>query len=150
MFIGEGPGADEDTQGIPFVGRAGQLLDKIVEAMGLVRNQIYIANVVKCRPPGNRAPLPEETAECVPFLRAQIEAIHPRVIVALGAAATATLVGDTASLTQLRGKFHPSAWFPDIPVMPTFHPAYLLRTPSAKKETWEDMKLVMAKLKENP
>ena len=143
LFVGEGPGADEDKQGLPFVGRAGQLLNKIIEAMGLTRGQVYIANVVKCRPPDNRAPQPDETAACTPFLYRQIEIIAPRVIVALGAPATQALIGSSTGITKLRGTFRE---YRGIPVMPTFHPAYLLRNPAAKKEVWEDMQQVMAVL----
>jgi uracil-DNA glycosylase family 4 len=144
MFIGEGPGADEDEQGEPFVGRAGQLLTQIIRAMGFTREQVYIANVVKCRPPGNRNPEPDEIAQCSPFLRAQIAAITPRVIVALGKFAAQTLLGTETPISRLRGHFHPMG---DTVVMPTFHPSYLLRNPAAKREVWEDMKMVMERLK---
>jgi uracil-DNA glycosylase len=144
MFIGEGPGADEDRQGLPFVGRAGQLLNQIIKAMGFTREEVYIANVVKCRPPDNRAPQPDETASCTPFLFRQIEIIGPEVIVALGSPATQALLGTSAGITKIRGTFRE---FQGIPVMPTFHPAYLLRNPAAKKEVWEDMQQVMARLK---
>ena len=143
LFVGEGPGADEDRQGIPFVGKAGQLLNKIIGAMGLARDQVYIANVVKCRPPDNRAPRPDETAACTPFLFRQIEIIAPRVIVALGAPAAHALIESSAGITKMRGTFRE---FKGIPVMPTFHPAYLLRNPAAKKEVWDDMQMVMALL----
>jgi DNA polymerase len=145
MFIGEGPGADEDAQGIPFVGRAGQLLTQIINAMGYERDAVYIANVVKCRPPGNRNPEPDEIEQCEPFLMRQIEAISPRVIVALGKFAAQTLLRTTDPITRLRGRFYRIG---EIPVMPTFHPSYLLRTPSAKREVWEDMKQVIAFLKD--
>lgn len=145
LFVGEGPGADEDRQGLPFVGKAGQLLNKIIEAMGLTREQVYIANVVKCRPPDNRAPQPDETAACTPFLFRQIEIIAPTVIVALGAPATHALIESSAGITKIRGTFRE---FRGIPVMPTFHPAYLLRNPAAKKEVWDDMRLVMRLLRE--
>ena len=144
MFIGEGPGADEDRQGEPFVGRAGQLLNRIIESIGLTRSQVYIANVVKCRPPDNRTPLPDEAATCSPFLFRQIRAIAPRVIVCLGTPAAQTVLGTSATITRLRGAFHD---LDGIRVMPTFHPAYLLRNPAAKKDVWEDMKQVMAALK---
>jgi len=147
LFVGEGPGADEDRQGVPFVGKAGQLLNKIIEAMGLARDQVYIANVVKCRPPDNRAPQPDETAACTPFLFRQIEIISPRVIVALGAPATHALIESSAGITKIRGTFRE---FRGIPVMPTFHPAYLLRNPAAKKEVWSDMQMVMRLLQEDP
>ncbi len=144
MFVGEGPGVDEDRQGEPFVGRAGQLLTKIIESMGLERREVYIANVVKCRPPENRTPLPDEIATCSPFLFQQIAAIRPRVLVCLGTPATQTVLGTRATITHLRGTLREVG---GIQVMPTFHPAYLLRNPGAKKEVWEDMKKVMALLK---
>ena len=146
LFVGEGPGADEDREGLPFVGRAGQLLNKIIEAMGLAREQVYIANVVKCRPPDNRAPQPDETAACTPFLFRQIEIIAPRVIVALGAPASHALLDSSAGITKIRGTFRE---FKGIPLMPTFHPAYLLRNPAAKREVWEDMQKVMVMLEQN-
>jgi uracil-DNA glycosylase len=145
MFIGEGPGADEDAQGIPFVGRAGQLLTQIIKAMGYERDAVYIANVVKCRPPGNRNPEPDEIEQCEPFLLRQIEAISPRAIVTLGKFAAQTVLRTADPITRLRGRFYRLG---DIPVMPTFHPSYLLRNPSAKREVWEDMKQVIALLKE--
>jgi len=144
MFIGEGPGADEDRKGEPFVGRAGQLLTKIIESMGMERHEVYIANVVKCRPPENRTPLPDEIATCSPFLFQQIKAIRPRVIVCLGTPATQTVLGTRDTITRLRGTF---LEIDGIRVMPTFHPAYLLRNPAAKREVWDDMKKVMAELK---
>jgi DNA polymerase len=143
MFIGEAPGADEDAQGEPFVGRAGQLLTKIIEAMGMKREEVYIANVLKCRPPENRTPLPDETANCLPYLEKQIELIRPKVIVALGATALRALLDIQIGITKMRGNWYT---YRDIPIMPTFHPAYLLRNPPAKKEVWEDMKAVLAKL----
>lgn len=145
MFVGEGPGADEDEQGEPFVGRAGQLLTQIIKAMGLAREDVYIANVVKCRPPGNRNPEPDEIAACSPFLQAQISAIGPTVIVALGKFAAQTLLQTETPISRLRGQFHALG---GVAVMPTFHPSYLLRNPAAKREVWEDMKLVMKKLGE--
>ncbi len=145
MFIGEGPGQQEDEQGIPFVGPAGQLLTKIIEAIGLTRDEVYIANIVKCRPPGNRAPLPEESAMCLPYLRRQIEIIRPSIIVTLGNVPTQTLLQTTAGITKTRGMFVERD---GILFMPTFHPAYLLRDPSKKKEVWEDMKKIWAKMKE--
>ena len=145
MFVGEGPGADEDAQGEPFVGRAGQLLTQIIKAMGYERDQVYIANVVKCRPPNNRNPEPDEIAQCQPFLMRQIDAIRPRVIVALGKFAAQTLLQTTDPITRLRGRFYTLG---GVQVMPTFHPSYLLRTPSAKREVWEDMKKVMAVLRD--
>jgi uracil-DNA glycosylase family 4 len=146
MFVGEGPGADEDLQGEPFVGRAGQLLTQIIKAMGFAREDVYIANVVKCRPPGNRNPEPDEIATCSPFLHAQIAAIRPSVIVALGKFAAQTLLGTDTPISRLRGQFHPMG---DTVVMPTFHPSYLLRNPAAKREVWDDMKMVMARLAES-
>ena len=143
MFIGEAPGADEDAQGEPFVGRAGQLLTKIIQAMGYRREDVYIANVLKCRPPENRTPLPEEVANCLPYLLAQIELIKPKVIVALGAIAMKALLDIQLGITKMRGNWYN---FRDIPIMPTFHPAYLLRNPAAKKEVWQDMQAVLAKL----
>ncbi len=143
MFVGEGPGADEDEQGEPFVGRAGQLLTQIIKAMGLAREEVYIANVVKCRPPGNRNPEPDEIEQCSPFLHAQIAAIKPVVIVALGKFAAQTLLQTETPISRLRGQFHRMG---DVDVMPTFHPSYLLRNPAAKREVWEDMKLVMKRL----
>jgi DNA polymerase len=144
MFVGEGPGADEDVQGIPFVGRAGQLLTQIIKAMGFERDEVYIANVVKCRPPGNRNPEPDEIERCEPFLLRQIDAIRPTVIVALGKFAAQTLLRTDIPITRLRGQFFTLR---DVDVMPTFHPSYLLRNPDAKRDVWEDMKKVMARLK---
>ena len=145
MFAGEGPGADEDASGRPFVGSAGQLLDRIIESMGFRREDVYIANVVKCRPPGNRAPERDEATTCQPFLHRQIAAVSPKVIVVLGNTPLESLLGFKGGITKLRGKFHE---FKGIPVMPTFHPAYLLRDPSKKREVWEDMKMVKARLEE--
>jgi DNA polymerase len=145
MFVGEGPGADEDAQGEPFVGRAGQLLTKIIEAMQMGRPDVYIANIVKCRPPENRTPLPDEVSTCSPFLFRQIAAIRPRVIVCLGTPAAQTLLGTRETITRMRGIFRVVG---GIKVMPTFHPAYLLRNPAAKRDVWEDMKQVMAALQE--
>ena len=139
VFVGEAPGHDEDQQGRPFVGRAGQLLTKMIAAMGLAREHVYIANVLKDRPPGNRTPLPEEMAACLPLLTAQLEIIQPRVICALGAVAARALLSTEASLGSLRGRFHQ---YRGIPVMPTYHPAYLLRNPDAKRVVWEDLKHV--------
>jgi len=137
MFIGEGPGRDEDIQGEPFVGAAGGLLTKGIIAIGLSREQVYIANVVKCRPPGNRTPQPEEMTACLPFLKAQIAAIRPKVICLLGSVAVKGLLGGQAQITKLRGKWTD---YLGIPVMPTYHPAYLLRNPHAKADCWEDFK----------
>lgn len=145
MFVGEAPGADEDEQGEPFVGRAGQLLTKIIEAIGLKREDVYIANVIKCRPPGNRNPEPDEVAQCQPFLFRQIDAIQPKVIVALGKFAAQSLLQTTDPITRVRGR---SFSYRGATLVPTFHPAYLLRNPSAKREVWEDMKKVRAILQE--
>ncbi len=144
MFIGEGPGADEDLQGLAFVGRAGQLLTRIIEAMGLTRDQVFIGNVVKCRPPDNRTPMPDEMAACVPYLERQIALLKPKVIVALGATAVKGLFNDPKiSITRLRGSWMK---YQGIDTMPTLHPAYLLRNPPAKREVWEDMKNVLTHL----
>jgi uracil-DNA glycosylase len=144
MFIGEAPGRDEDIQGIPFVGRAGQLLTKIIEAIDLGREDVYIANVIKCRPPENRNPEPDEVASCEPFLFRQVQVIRPRVIVALGTFAAQALLRTNDPISRLRGKvFH----YGDARLIPTFHPAYLLRSPERKREVWEDMKLVRAILR---
>jgi uracil-DNA glycosylase len=143
MFIGEGPGRDEDEQGEPFVGRAGQLLTKIIQAMGLQRSDVYIANIVNCRPPNNRNPEPVEMQTCSPFLIKQIEAIKPEAMVALGNIAVQTLLDTSVGITRLRGRFHD---YQGVPLMPTFHPAFLLRDPHKKKEVWQDMQLVMKKL----
>jgi uracil-DNA glycosylase family 4 len=141
MFVGEAPGADEDEQGEPFVGRAGQLLTKIIEAIGLTRDDVYIANIIKCRPPGNRNPEPDEVEQCEPFLFRQVSAIKPKVIVALGKFAAQSLLRTTDPITRLRGK---SFNYRGATLIPTFHPAFLLRNPSAKREVWEDMKKVRA------
>ena len=143
MFVGEAPGADEDLQGEPFVGKAGQLLTKIIEAIGLRRDEVYIANVIKCRPPGNRNPEPDEVAECEPFLFRQIAAVRPKVIVALGKFAAQCLLKTDTPITRLRGR---EVLYRDAVLIPTFHPAYLLRNPSSKREVWEDMKRVRALL----
>jgi uracil-DNA glycosylase family 4 len=143
MFVGEGPGADEDLQGEPFVGKAGQLLTKMIEAMGFRREEVYIANVVKCRPPGNRNPEPDEIEACEPFLRKQIAAVSPRVIVALGKFAAQTLLRDPTPITRLRGGWRT---YEGVRLMPTFHPAYLLRSPGEKAKAWEDLKAVVKEL----
>jgi DNA polymerase len=145
MFVGEAPGADEDIQGEPFVGRAGQLLTKIIEAIELKREDVYIANVIKCRPPGNRNPEPDEVEQCEPFLFRQIDIIKPRVVVALGKFAAQCLLRTTDPITRIRGR---EFTYRDAILIPTYHPAYLLRTPSAKREVWEDMKRVRAILNE--
>jgi DNA polymerase len=143
MFVGEAPGADEDRLGEPFVGRAGELLDKMIEAMGWTRHTVYIANILKSRPPGNRNPEPDEVAACFPFLERQIEAIAPRIIVSLGRPASNGLLGNDMPISALRGRFHDRR---GVRVMPTFHPAFLLRTPERKRDAWNDLKLVMAEL----
>lgn len=142
-FLGEAPGADEDRQGEPFVGRAGQLLNKILEACGLSREDVYILNVLKCRPPGNRNPLPEESENCRRFLDRQLQLIDPEYICCLGAVAAQNLLSTTSPIGRLRGKVHE---YRGIKVVCTYHPAYLLRNPSAKKHTWDDMKLLMREL----
>jgi DNA polymerase len=145
MFVGEAPGADEDLQGEPFVGRAGQLLTKIIEAIGLKREDVYIANIIKCRPPGNRNPEPDEVEQCEPFLFRQVAAVRPKVIVALGKFAAQSLLRTTDPITRLRGR---SFNYRGATLIPTFHPAFLLRNPSAKREVWEDMKKVRAILQD--
>jgi len=141
MFVGEAPGADEDIKGEPFVGRAGQLLTKIIEAIDLRREDVYIANVIKCRPPGNRNPEPDEVEQCEPFLFRQVDIIRPKVIVALGKFAAQCLLKTDAPITRIRGR---EFTYRDSVLIPTYHPAYLLRNPSAKRDVWEDMKKVRA------
>jgi DNA polymerase len=141
MFIGEAPGADEDEQGEPFVGRAGQLLTKIIEAIGLQRGDVYIANLIKCRPPGNRNPEPDEVEQCEPFLFRQIDAIKPKVIIALGKFSAQALLKTTDPITRLRGRVYNLR---GASLIPTFHPAYLLRNPAAKRDVWDDMKKARA------
>ena len=143
VFVGEGPGEEEDKQGIPFVGAAGQLLTKMIEAMKFSRDTVYICNVVKCRPPGNRNPEPEEIQSCEPFLRAQLRVIKPKVIVALGKFAAQTLLREDTAITRLRGQWRK---YEGIDLMPTFHPAYLLRSPDEKKKAWMDLQEVMKRL----
>ena len=143
MFVGEGPGADEDAQGLPFVGRAGQLLNNMITAMGLRREQVYICNVVKCRPPGNRTPEPEEAHTCLPFLLRQIDVVRPQVIVALGATAATYLLGVRQPLAGLRGRVHAVL---GTQLIVTYHPAYLLRDPRQKKEAWADLQIAMKEL----
>ncbi|PYV85776.1 MAG: DNA polymerase [Acidobacteria bacterium] len=143
MFIGEAPGADEDIQGEPFVGRAGQLLTNMIKAMGLRREDVYIANIIKCRPPGNRTPERDECETCSPFLFRQIEAIKPKVIVALGAVAAKTLLAMNSSMGELRGRWYD---FRNTKLAVTYHPAFLLRDPRQKKETWKDLQMVMKEL----
>jgi len=147
-FVGEGPGADEDAQGLPFVGKAGQLLDRMIEAMGLLRDDVYVCNVVKCRPPENRKPEPDEMAACMPYLTQQLDLVAPQVIVALGATAVQGLFGTTEGITRMRGKWKTLRG--QIPVMPTFHPAYLLRNPAAKREVWEDLQEVLRRIGRTP
>lgn len=149
MFVGEAPGGDEDIKGEPFVGAAGQLLTKIIEAINLRREDVYIANVIKCRPPGNRNPDPVEVQTCSPFLLRQIAIVRPRIIVCLGAFAAHTLLGSDAPISRLRGRLHD--YRDGIRIMPTYHPAYLLpnRSPEKKREVWEDMKIVRALLAES-
>jgi DNA polymerase len=143
MFVGEGPGADEDAQGLPFVGKAGQLLNNMIAAMGLKREEVYIANIVKCRPPGNRTPEPEEANTCTPFLFRQIDVVRPQVLVALGATAATYLLGSRQPLAGLRGRIH--AWRGSQLIV-TYHPAYLLRDPRQKKEAWADLQIAMREL----
>ncbi|MCE5212836.1 MAG: uracil-DNA glycosylase [Deltaproteobacteria bacterium] len=145
VFVGEAPGADEDEQGLPFVGRAGQLLtDIIVKGMKLERKNVYICNILKCRPPGNRNPLPDEISKCEPFLKRQLQIISPEVICALGTFAAKTLLKTDVPISVLRGRFH---LYEGIKLMPTYHPAYLLRNPSAKKQVWEDVQMIMKEIK---
>ena len=151
MFVGEGPGADEDASGRPFVGRAGDLLTKMIKAMGYERTDVYIANIVKCRPPGNRVPEEHERQSCLPYLTRQISLVSPNVMVLLGQTAAATLLRSSGGISRIRGKEAQIAEHPGIRVMPTYHPAYLLRNPSAKVEVWDDLKQVMSWLgKERP
>jgi uracil-DNA glycosylase family 4 len=141
MFVGEAPGADEDIQGIPFVGKAGQLLTKMIEAMGFKRDDIYIANVLKCRPPGNRNPEPDEIATCEPFLFQQLASVEPKVVIALGAFAARTLLKTDAPISRLRGRVFD---YRGAKLIPTFHPSYLLRSPANKREAWDDLKLALS------
>ena len=143
LFVGEGPGAEEDRTGRPFVGQAGRLLDQMIFAMGFERHEVYIANVVKCRPPGNRDPKDDEVAACAAYLDRQIELIQPTVIVALGKPASRRLTGTNKPMGALRGRW---SSYRGIPLMPVFHPAYLLRQPKLKREAWDDLKLVMHRL----
>lgn len=140
MFIGEGPGADEDEQGRPFVGRAGQVLTNLIYKMGLTRDDVYIANMVKCRPPGNRNPEPDEVAACMPFLLRQIDAIKPEIVVTLGSVSTRALLNTDGTIGKMRGKFHD---YRGAKLLPTFHPSYLLRNPKEKLKVWEDAKKVL-------
>ena len=144
VFVGEAPGADEDEQGLPFVGRAGQLLtDIIVKGMKLARKDVYICNILKCRPPGNRNPLPDEISRCEPFLKKQLQIISPKIICALGTFAAHTLLKTDIPISALRGRFHS---YEGIKLMPTYHPAYLLRNQSAKKPVWEDVQMIMKEI----
>jgi DNA polymerase len=143
MFVGEAPGEDEDLQGFPFVGKAGQLLTKMIEAMGLRRDDVYICNTVKCRPPNNRNPEPDELEACEPFLKGQLAAVRPEAIVTLGKFAAQSLLRDGTPISRLRGNWRE---YQGIPVMPTFHPAYLLRSPQEKGKVWADLQEVMKKL----
>ncbi len=143
-FVGEGPGADEDAQGFPFVGAAGQLLDRMIAAMGIERDDVYVCNIVKCRPPKNRTPEPDEMSCCMPYLTEQLSLIEPQVIVALGKTAVQGLFGSVESITRIRGRWR--LYQGRIAVMPTFHPAYLLRTPGAKREVWADLQLVLKQM----
>lgn len=143
MFIGEAPGHDEDIQGLPFVGRAGQLLTKIIESIALTRQHVFIANVLKCRPPGNRPPRPDEISNCEPYLKKQIEFIRPKIICALGTFAAQTLLKTGSAISQLRGRFYE---YQGIKVLCTYHPAYLLRNPGEKRKVWEDMKMIKKEL----
>ena len=145
MFVGEAPGREEDEKGEPFVGEAGRLLDRILFAMGMRREDVYICNVEKCRPPGNRDPKPEEIEACEPYLKRQLAAIRPRIIVTLGRFAAQTLLRDDTPIGRLRGTWRQ---YEGIPLMPTYHPAFLLRNPSSKREAWEDMKQVVRRLRE--
>lgn len=152
VFVGEAPGYEEDKQGLAFVGKAGQLLTKMIEAMGTSRDEVYICNVLKCRPPGNRDPMADEILACGDYLREQLSIIEPEIIVALGAPASKTLLHKALSIGKLRGEFHDYFVSGEpgigsaIPLMPTYHPAYLLRSPSEKKKTWADLQLVMKKI----
>ena len=152
LFIGEGPGRDEDLQGRPFVGKAGELLDKMIVAIGFQRSEVYIANVVKCRPPDNRTPTPQEAQRCLPYLKRQIELIRPRVIVTLGATPLRELLGVQTGITRIRGQWQRLDMLGGIPVMPTFHPAYVLRqyTQDVRRAVWEDLKAARAWLDQHP
>jgi uracil-DNA glycosylase len=143
VFVGEGPGYDEDQKGEPFIGAAGRLLTKIIEAIKHTRDQVYICNIIKCRPPGNRNPLPDEIEACLPFLKRQLSVIKPDVICALGTFAAQALLDTTLPISKLKGRFHD---YNGIRVLPTYHPAYLLRNPGKKREVWEDMKILMKAL----
>jgi len=143
VFVGEGPGAEEDRQGLAFVGAAGQLLTKIIQAIKMTREDVYICNIIKCRPPGNRNPQPDEIAACVPFLKRQLKSIQPEYICALGSFAARTLLDTDTPVSRLRGQLHD---YLGIPLLPTYHPAFLLRNPERKRDVWEDMKLLMGRM----
>lgn len=143
VFVGEGPGAEEDRQGLAFVGAAGQLLTKIIQAIKMTREDVYICNIIKCRPPGNRNPQPDEIAACVPFLKRQLKSIQPEYICALGSFAARTLLDTDTPISRLRGRLHD---YLGIPLLPTYHPAFLLRNPERKRDVWEDMKLLMRRM----
>jgi DNA polymerase len=145
VFVGEGPGEEEDRQGSPFVGPAGQLLDRMIAAMELGRDDVYVCNIVKCRPPKNRKPEPDEMSACSPFLAEQLSLLEPKVIVALGATAVQGLLGTSEGITRMRGQW--KLYRGQIPVMPTFHPAYLLRTPAAKRDVWKDLQEVLRRMR---
>ncbi|NLW51398.1 MAG: uracil-DNA glycosylase [Candidatus Brocadiaceae bacterium] len=147
MFIGEAPGAEEDRQGVPFVGAAGQLLDRMIAAMGMDRDEVYVSNILKCRPPGNRDPQADEVRACVPYLERQIALVRPEVICTLGLPAARALLHSELSIGALRGRWHS---YKGIPLMPTYHPAYLLRSPGQKRRSWEDLKMVQAALRGRP
>jgi DNA polymerase len=146
VFIGEGPGFEEDRSGRPFVGKAGELLTKIIQAMNLTRDKVYIANIVKCRPPNNRNPEPGEISKCLPFLKKQLSAIHPTIVCALGSVAAKTLLQSDLPISRLRGRFHE---MDGLLLMPTFHPAFLLRNPERKRDVWNDVQQIMKKLQSN-
>ncbi len=148
VFVSEGPGANEDAQGVPFVGKAGQLLDRMIAAMGYQRDEVYICNVVKCRPPRNRKPEPDEMAACLPYLHEQLALLEPQVIVCLGATGVEGLLGSSMGITRMRGTW--KLYRGRIPLMPTFHPAYLLRQPEKKREVWDDLQQVMKRLGMDP
>ena len=143
VFVGEGPGHEEDQQGRPFVGAAGQLLTKIIQAMGLAREEVYIGNIIKCRPPGNRNPAPDEIDACLPYLQRQLKVIRPDYICALGAVAAKTLLETETPISRLRGRLHT---YGDMKIMPTYHPAYLLRNPDKKRDVWEDVQVLMREM----
>ena len=147
MFVGEAPGRDEDLQGLPFVGKAGELLTRMIIAMGFTRDEVFIGNILKCRPPGNRVPLPDEMAMCMPYLKAQVALLKPKVIIALGGTAAKALLDTDVGITKTRGSWRV---FEGIDTMPTFHPAYLLRNPSAKKEVWIDLQEVLKRIGRKP